>query len=322
MRPMKIVAIVIGALLALIGLAMFVPGVFLLGTYGALKDDSGFLQTSSRAVSTDGYALVSPDVDLNIGGAGWEWVPTGGKLAIRLVARGDTQPLFVGIGPSDAVNRYLKGVAYDEISEYGWRSSSVSYTHFAGGAPPSRPSEQTFWVASQEGTGEQDLRWDIAEGNWTAVIMNADASAPVAAKMSLGARFGILLPIAIAITVIGFILLGLGVLLIVLGARRPRRYAPAQRGAGWTPPPVGWDQRSGPSGWQPGFGQQPPSGAQWQPGPGQQPPSGGQWEPPRPEPAPPAPSAPEPASVPTPTPPPSEPEGSSDPGPLPEEPRG
>jgi hypothetical protein len=98
----------------------------------------------------------------------------------------------------------------------------VGYRHFDGSAPSSPPSGQTFWVASREGSGSQDLRWDILDGKWTAVIMNADGSTPVTADMSLGARFDILQPIAIAVTVIGAILLSVGILLVVLGVRRPR----------------------------------------------------------------------------------------------------
>jgi uncharacterized membrane protein len=265
MRPAKIVAIIIGAVLVLIGFVLFVPGVFLLGAYGAFKDDSGFLQTSTRTASTSGYALVSPDVDLNIGPNGWQWVPTGGRLAVRILASStDSKDVFIGIGPSDQVAEYLQGVAYDEISEYGWTSSNVGYRHFDGGAPPSPP-------------GDQDLQWDILDGNWTAVIMNADASAAVAVDMSLGAKFGILLAIGIVVTIVGFIFLVAGIVLIVLGARRPRAQIANQPPGGWAPP------SGGPGAVPPGFGQQPGSGqppAGWDtPSPQWQPPVSGAGEP-------------------------------------------
>ncbi len=54
MRPAKIVAIVVGALLVLIGLGLLAPGGFLLGIYGTQRDDSGFFETSGRVVSTEG----------------------------------------------------------------------------------------------------------------------------------------------------------------------------------------------------------------------------------------------------------------------------
>jgi hypothetical protein len=117
MRPSKVVAIVIGALLLIVGFFLLVPGIFLLTTFGALKDESGFRQTSTRAVSTNGYALVSPQVDLNFGPP--SWVPTGGTAAVRVVASGGPRAVFVGIGPSDRVAEYLRGVAYDEVAEFG-----------------------------------------------------------------------------------------------------------------------------------------------------------------------------------------------------------
>ncbi len=116
----------------------------------------------------------------------------------------------------------MTGVAHDEVTNFGWFSASVRYIYFDGGAPSAPPGQQDFWVVEQEGSGAQTLEWDIQDGNWTAVVMNGDATAPVSATVSLGARFGILLPIGIGLTVVGIVLLAVGIVLIVLGARRPR----------------------------------------------------------------------------------------------------
>jgi uncharacterized membrane protein len=237
MRPAKIVAIVIGALLVLIGLALLAPGGFLLGVYGTQRDASGFFETSSRVVSTGGYALITPDVDINVG-SGLGWIPRGSTAAVRIRAASSTaSSLFVGIGPSDQVAKYLNGVAHDEVTNFGWMSASVKYRHLDGGAPSSPPDQQSFWVAKQEGSGSQVVEWDIQGGDWTAVIMNSDATAAVAANVSLGARFDILLPIAIGLTVAGVVLLVLGIVLIVLGARRPRAKLEAQPPQAVSAPP-------------------------------------------------------------------------------------
>jgi hypothetical protein len=246
MRPRKIVAIVFGALLVLIGLAVLVPGGLLLGAYGTLRDNSGFFETSSRVVSTPGYALVSPDVDMNIGPGGWSWIPKGARAAVRIRATSTGAiPLFIGIGPSDRVTQYLANVAHDELTGYGWMSASVTYRHVDGGPPSSLPGQQDFWVGRQQGTGSQTLEWDVQGGNWTAVVMNADGTAPVTANLSLGARFGILFPIALGMTIAGVVLLAVGIVLIVLGARRPHPAAqiqppPGWGQSGWGPPPPGW----------------------------------------------------------------------------------
>jgi hypothetical protein len=239
MRPAKIVAIVVGALLVLIGLGLLAPGGFLLAIYGTQRDDSGFFETSSRVVSTEGYALVTPHVDLNVGFDMGSWVPTGARAAIRIRAvSAGPGPVFIGIGPTDGVSQYMSGVAHDEVTNFGWFSAAVRYLYFDGGAPDSPPGQQDFWVAAQEGSGSQTLEWEIQDGNWTAVVMNGDATAPVKATVSLGARFGILLPIGIGLTVAAIVLLAVGIVLIVLGARRPRPAVQTQPPTAQGPPYV------------------------------------------------------------------------------------
>jgi hypothetical protein len=272
-RAGKIVAIVIGALLVLIGLGLLVPGGFLLTVYGTMRDSSGFFETSSRVVSSTGYALVTRDVDLNLG-PGPGWVPTGARAAVRIRAVSDeATPLFIGIGPTDEVSQYLNDVAYDEVTEFGWWSAAVRYRYYDGGAPSSPPGEQMFWVAQEQGPGSQTLDWEIRSGNWTAVVMNVDASAPVKADVSLGARFGLLLPIGIGLTVAGIVLLAVGIVLIVLGARRPRPVPPAQQQPyAPMPPPTAPGSPAGPPASPPATPGAPPAGGTAPP-PGSGPPS-------------------------------------------------
>lgn len=238
MRAGKIVALVIGILMVLVALGLLVPGSFVLGIYGMQRDEDGFFETSTRVLNSNGHALVTPDVDLNLGG---HWAPTGNWAAIRIKAasNGDA-PVFVGIGPSDEVSRYLFGAAHDEITNIGWAWSSVEYRYHEGGAIPEPPAEQDFWAESEQGAGTQVLEWDVAEGNWTVVVMNSDGSAPVSANVSVGARFDILLPIGIGMVVGGFIFLGAGILLIVLGTRKSSTPppAPAQVAGAQSSPPA------------------------------------------------------------------------------------
>ncbi len=240
MRAAKIVAIVIGALLIIIGLALVVPGSLLLWIDGAHQDNNGFLTTPDWRLSSSGYALTTPDVKLNIGSG--DWLPGGGLVQMQATSDGGA-PLFLGIGRTADVQEYLSGVAYDEVTNVGWFSSSAEYLHYEGGAPSSPPGQQTFWVAQQEGQGTQTLQWDVRGGDWTAVVMNGDATAPVEASVSLGARLGFLFPLGIGMTVAGVVLLAVGITLVVLGARRRRE-----------PPQPGYPAGQAPY----GPGQQPP----------------------------------------------------------------
>jgi hypothetical protein len=248
MRPAKIAAIVGGALLTLIGLALVLPGGFLLWLHGTQRDSDGFYDSPSRVLTTNAYALITPDVDLGSEPWAWSWVPKGGAAAVRIHAEPTGEvPLFIGIGSTDQVSDYLAGVAHDVVQVDGFAPwhTSVGYLHADGGAPGSAPGEQDFWVASQEGLGQQALEWPVQPGKWTAVMMNADGSSHVTAAVTLGARFGALLYIAIGITIVGVVLLALGILLIVLGARRARPASPSGPAMMQTSPPAQTTQEPG-----------------------------------------------------------------------------
>jgi hypothetical protein len=240
MRPAKIAAIVGGVLLVLIGLALLLPGGFLLWLHGTQRDSDGFYTTPSRVLTTNAYALTTPDVDLGSEPWTWVWLPKGDAAAVRIQAEstGDAA-LFIGIGPTDRIAEYLSGVAHDEVKVTGsapWHAS-VEYRRIDGEAPRSAPAQQDFWVATAEGSGSQTLDWPVQAGRWTAVMMNVDGTAQLTAAVTLGARFGALVYIAIGITVGGVVLLAVGILLIVLGARRRRTEPPAGPALLATSPP-------------------------------------------------------------------------------------
>lgn len=299
MRAAKIVAIVIGALLIIIGLALLVPGVVVLGITGAQTD--GFFTTSDQVLTSTGHALATGDVDMDIGRA--DWITSGGIGVVRIRASSTgSAPVFVGIGPTDQVNAYLDGVAYDEVTDPGFFSSPVEYLHHDGGAPSAPPGQQIFWTARQEGTGTQTLEWTVIGGNWTAVLMNADASAPVEASVSLGVHLGFLRPLGIGLTVAGVVLLAVGIILVVLGVRRRREpIQPAYAGGPEYPPGQQPTYQQPPYG-APPYQQPPPGTSPYQQAPYGQPPHG---QPPYPQPGsdnvPPAYQQPQGAPPPTPS---------------------
>ena len=49
------------------------------------------------------------------------------------------------------------------------------------------PGAQRFWAASAQGGGTQALTWDVEDGDWSVVVMNADGSPGVDAGVSAGA---------------------------------------------------------------------------------------------------------------------------------------
>jgi hypothetical protein len=223
MRPVKILAVILGILFALVGLASVTSGGFLMGVYGTHRDPSGFFTSPDQDVGSYGFALTAPDINATLGSRWENWISGRARLSVRITGRSlMPAPVFIGVGPTARVSKYLAGVPHDKITSIDWTGGSVQYSHVDGTTIPPAPAKQSFWVAKTAGSGTQTLEWQPQKGDWTVVIMNADASAPVAATMSVGARFGILVPIVVGLAAGGVVLLAIAATLIYFGARHRR----------------------------------------------------------------------------------------------------
>lgn len=219
----RIAALVIGSLLVLVSLALLGAG----GT-GLWADrtqrEAGYATTSVHNLSTPAPALATESTHLGSAGKEWLYGPgLLGKVRIRVTPAGSGPSLFVGIGRTADVDRYLAGVNHTVISDFfGDETRSVD-----GGPAGSAPGTQHFWVASSTGPGERTLVWDPSKGSWTVVVMNANAGPGIDIGADLGARFPSLAWFAVGFLVAGAIFLAGGALLIV-GAIRGRRIGRAR----------------------------------------------------------------------------------------------
>ena len=237
----RILLLVFGSLIALIGLAIAAAGAVALIAYGTQRDDDGYFSTSTERFRTGTYALVSEEVDLGRG-VDWTAVDPGDLARVRVRAESAAAgAVFVGIGPRDDVEDYLRGIAVDEVDDVEFDPFRVDYRLRPGTRAPAPPDAQRFWVASAAGEGRQTVEWDVDSGRWSLVVMNADAARGVAADVELGVRVGILLGVGIGLLVGGLVILGAGVTMIVFGARgggggSPADAAGAEPGSGVAPP--------------------------------------------------------------------------------------
>jgi hypothetical protein len=218
----RIAALVIGVLLGLVSLALLGAGGTVLWA-DRTQRDGGYATTGVHEFSTAGLALATASTELGSSGVGWLYSPgLLGEVRIRVTPARPGPPLFVGIGPSTDVDRYLAGVNRTVITEFwGDKTEAVE-----GGTPASAPGTQDFWVASASGPGPQTLVWDPANGSWTVVVMNADGRRGIAVGADLGARMPALVWIALGVLAAGAVLLGGGGFLIA-GAIRGRRASQA-----------------------------------------------------------------------------------------------
>lgn len=211
----RILAIVSGVLAALIALGLLAGGGVLLWAYGTKRDDDGFYPTRYERFGSTGYAVRSDDLDLDTD-AGWLFDQLG---TIRIRGRSaPSRPLFLGIGREEDVERYLNGVEHEVVTDVDLDPWQVTYRHEPGSRQPRRPGAQTFWAAR----GRDVVTWDVEDGQWVAVLMNADASRPVSAEISVAAKSGLVLWSGIIVLVLGVLSAALAVFLLRLGFRSRR----------------------------------------------------------------------------------------------------
>jgi hypothetical protein len=215
----RIALVILGSLAALIGAGLLAGGCGLLWADQTQRDDDGYLSTPTERFEASSYAIVSEPIDLvEADTEGADWLLSDDVLGdVRLQA--DDGDLFIGIGPTSDVEAYLRGVEHHLLTDVKYDPFRARYEARAGDAPTAPPGEQEFWAATASGSGEQTLTWDPESGNWSLVLMNADASSAVAADLSVGAEANFLIWLAIGLLVAGGIFLLGGAGLIFLGAR-------------------------------------------------------------------------------------------------------
>ncbi len=210
--PARTIIAILGSLSALGGAALLVAGFFLLAID---RDSDGFFTTSPEAFETDTYALSTGALEIDAFGPGWLYEPdTMGEIRIEGQAAGSNTPLFLGIGPTDAVSRYLAEVGHDRLGDFEVRPFAASYERVPGGAPASEPGTQTFWVAEDTGS-TPSVTWDVSSGDWSVVVMNADGSAEVQSELSVGATLPIVHSAGLGIVIAGGLALVVGIAMVV-----------------------------------------------------------------------------------------------------------
>ncbi|HZP91069.1 MAG TPA: hypothetical protein VFC04_08765 [Actinomycetota bacterium] len=230
MRPLRIVMLVAGIVVGLLALGLGAGGGVALWAHETQRDASGFYTTGPHQYATSTYALTSSEIDLGVHAA--RWLPRGlGTVRIELSPAQGSE-VFAGIAPRSAAAAYLSGVTHSVVTDV--RTNPFRYTSIevAGDRPPAKPADQTFWVARAQSAGPTALTWNLRSGSWVLVVMNADASPGVEARLAFGVKTGILFPIGVGLLIAAGVLGAGAFLLIFFAARRPRPGV-----AGPLPPP-------------------------------------------------------------------------------------
>jgi hypothetical protein len=219
----RIASIVAGGIAALLAIGFIAAGALLL--WGDSKtDDQGYLSTSKERYAASTYALASDNLDIDLDGAGWIMNRDDvGKVRLAVESRAGT-PVFVGIARTSDVSDYLRGAPHTTVTDVDYSPFHASYRDrdHDGDRRPALPADQDFWAASAHGSGTQTVAWDVDDGDWSIVVMNADGSRGVDTDIRAAAKVSLL-------GTLGWISLGGALVLLItagtliyVGLRTPR----------------------------------------------------------------------------------------------------
>jgi hypothetical protein len=210
----RVLLVALGAVGALLGLALAAVGVVLL----VLAGRDGSFGGGEATLSTDRYALVSQAAGLGGGG-----VDATVRVRVRATRGGS---VFVGVAPAAAVDRYLAGTAYDELVDVRLSPLRATLVPSDGAAAPARPADGPQWTVSASGPGERSIDVPVRAGGQRLVVMNADAAAGVDVTAALSVRAAFLRRLAIGLLVAGAVVAPVGGLLLAAGVRQVVRTRP------------------------------------------------------------------------------------------------
>jgi hypothetical protein len=220
MKKPNVALVVTGALASLFAVAVLaIGGLAFLGE--SQKDSDGYLSTDTHQFEAGTRALSTENLDVNLDMGNWVLDTTDlGKVRLQVESR-DQKPVFVGIARTTDVENYLQGVSHSTLTDVSTSPFEADYDNHAGARRPVAPADSRIWVASEHGSGKQTLNWEIEDGNYSVVVMNADGSAGVDADISTGADIPFLDDIAWSAVGSGSFVLLIGIALLIVGIRRP-----------------------------------------------------------------------------------------------------
>jgi hypothetical protein len=206
----RLAAVIAGALILLLSAMAAVSGAGLAWA-SSKQDDAGYYTTDTERFATPTNAIATDDLDV-------DGVPGAlGKVRINVAPRG-AEPVFAGIARTRDVDAYLLGTSHATLTDVDVDPFEPRYETTSGTKQPARPADQGFWAATSDGS--RPLDWKVQDGRWSVVVMNADGSAGVDARVSAGATLPWLDELELAAWIVAALLLALGGGLVAGGLRR------------------------------------------------------------------------------------------------------
>lgn len=223
-KKSRTIPVTIGAALATIGSVVALAGG---GVLAAAGDDGTIGSGGKHEISTPTAALVSSTATIedtrDIASALGQ-----PRIGIDADAKQGGSDVFVGIARAADVDRYLAGAEIDRVTDVEVAPFELAKRREGRGAVTQGPASQDFWVAQSSGRHAQ-VDWKVKDGDYRAVVMNADASRGVAADSHFEAGIPYLSTMALAAMLAGILTLAGGIVLIARNTAGPSSTATVVR---------------------------------------------------------------------------------------------
>jgi hypothetical protein len=223
----RIVLLVFGILFVLGALVVMAVGGGVIWASQYHKDSDGFHTTSAMDIRSVTHAVTSDTIEIDRSASeALNWLGMD-KIKVEAESNEPDQPIFLGIADSRDTDAYLSGVKHDEITSLEVFNSRFDLEKQPGNTQPEAPGSQDFWLEYSEGTGAQEVVFDLEEGEYTIVAMNSDASEGIDIEAVFGIKSsGVVVLIGVVFLVIAVLVLAGGIIMVVFGARTPRPKVP------------------------------------------------------------------------------------------------
>ncbi|MEU4689905.1 DUF4389 domain-containing protein [Actinoplanes sp. NPDC023714] len=209
-----VTALIAGVVLLLPALGAGVAGGGLLAL-NADRDDDGFVASRLVNFSSSTAAITAEDVKVYDADRWVRDLAGIDQIRITTTATGN-RPVFVGIGPRAAVDRWLSATTHDRIT--GVTGRHVTYQRESGSMQVlPNPAGQDFWLASAFGPRSATLTWTVSEGDFTVVLANLGGAPGVSADVRAAMQIADVTSFGVTLLITGGVLLVIALTLIIVG---------------------------------------------------------------------------------------------------------
>ena len=205
-----------GGSLAVIGSLAAIAGGGLLAAFGT----DGRLASGPHLLATPASAIVSPVAGIK-NTSGVATVTGQPTLRIAVTPVQGTTAAFVGIGRAADVDRYLAGVATQEVTSLSVEPYNITGSRHGGRANAQPPTTQRFWVAQASSTRAAEINWKVRDGQYRVVIMGANGHGGFATTSAIAITIPDIARYALAGLLLGLLIAGGGIALLIRATRQP-----------------------------------------------------------------------------------------------------